>query len=363
MRVQLIDIVIRFWRWWLGELAACLPAWLRAAFGRRRRHLAVTIADGQAAFELDKGKVSTTLGRLDLGAGDPAEERPEVRRIVRRARAASTPVSLELPPDKILRRIVELPSAAAENLREVLAFEMDRHTPFKVAEVYFDYRLVATDRRQKRIRVDLVVASKAVVDRELAILRAWDLDPDRIGPTGDDGADNNRFNLLPASAARDEGAVSRWLSAGFAVAACLLLAVAVYLPLSKKQEVLAVSQARLAEARAEAVAADALKQRVGEMAARGRFVVEQKRSKPTVTELLAEVTRLLPDHTWIMQFVWRDDGLRLSGYSAKPSSLIGLLEQSELLAEVKFNSPVTMDSRVGLERFNVSAKVPGRGGE
>ena len=87
MRVQLIDIVIRFWRWWLGELAACLPAWLRAAFGRRRRHLAVTIADGQAAFELDKGKVSTTLGRLDLGAGDPAEARPEVRRIVRGAGA------------------------------------------------------------------------------------------------------------------------------------------------------------------------------------------------------------------------------------------------------------------------------------
>ena len=46
------------------------------------------------------------------------------------------------------------------------------------------------------------------------------------------------------------------------MAACLLLAVAVYLPLSKKQEILAISQARLAEARAEAVAADALKQRV-----------------------------------------------------------------------------------------------------
>ncbi len=66
---------------------------------------------------------------------------------------------------------------------------------------------------------------------------------------------------------------------------------------------------------------------------------------------------LLPDHTWLMQFAWRDGGVRLSGYSARPSSLIGLLEQSALLSGVAFSAPVTMDQRVGLERFNVSAAV------
>ena len=350
---RLIDSVARFWRWWLGELAGCLPNWLRVAFGQRRRHLRVTVSAHEARFVLDRGGGSTALGRLDLGGGGDA-----ARQLVRRARPGAARVSLELPAGQVLRRVVELPAAAAENLRQVLGFEMDRHTPFQAAEVYFDYRVVAGDRRAKEIKVDLVVAAKAVVDQGLATLRNWDLAVDRVGPAGDDGA---LFNLLPASAGRRGAALSRRFSVAFAVAAGMLAAVAVYLPLAHKLEVLALTEARLTAARSEAVVADGLQQRVDKMVARGRFVVERKRSGPTVTALIAEVSTLLPDHTWLMQFAWRADGVRLSGYSARPSSLIGLLEQSALLSEVAFSSPVTMDQRVGLERFNLSAAAAGDG--
>ena len=54
-------------------------------------------------------------------------------------------------------------------------------------------------------------------------------------------------------------------------------------------------------------------------------------------------------------------GLNLSGYSKKPSTLIGLLEQSEMLTSVRFSSPVTLDQRLGLHRFNLAASVLGRG--
>ena len=73
--------------------------------------------------------------------------------------------------------------------------------------------------------------------------------------------------------------------------------------------------------------------------------------------MLNEVTRLLPDDTWVVQFSRRDDQLTLSGFSAKASALIGLLEQSDLLADVRFRSPVNLDPRLQLERFNLSAGV------
>ncbi len=356
MHARLFEGVARFWRWWLGELAGCLPGWLRAALGRRRRHLTVSVSEGEARFALDRGRGSSPLGRLELGGGGDAAA---ARRLVRGVRPGSARVSLELPAGQVLRRVVELPAAAAENLRQVLGFEMDRHTPFQASEVYFDYSVLAGGRRDKQIKVDLVVATKAVVDQGLATLRSWDLAVDRVGPAGDEGA---RFNLLPASAAPGGAALSRRFSVAFAVAAVVLGAVAIYLPLARKQEVLALTEARLTAARSEAVVADGLKQRVDKMVARGRFVVERKRSRPTATALLSEVSALLPDHTWLMQFAWRADGVRLSGYSARPSSLIGLLEQSALLSAVAFSSPVTMDQRVGLERFNVSAAVlPGGG--
>ena len=47
----------------------------------------------------------------------------------------------------------------------------------------------------------------------------------------------------------------------------------------------------------------------------------------------------------------------VSGYSGKASALIGLLEESAFFDEVSFSSPVTLDPKVGLDRFNLSAKV------
>ena len=67
---------------------------------------------------------------------------------------------LELPAERVLQRTVDLPLAAAENLREVLGFEMDRHTPFKAEDVAFDYHIVSTDRQTKRLLVDLTVAPR-----------------------------------------------------------------------------------------------------------------------------------------------------------------------------------------------------------
>ena len=56
-------------------------------------------------------------------------------------------------------------------------------------------------------------------------------------------------------------------------------------------------------------------------------------------------------------FSRRDDQLTLSGFSAKASALIELLERSDLLTDVRFRSPVNLDPRIQLERFNLSAAV------
>ena len=66
---RLIDSVARFWRWWLGELAGCLPNWLRAAFGQHRRHLRVTVSAHEARFVLDHPEEVRGRRVADLGTG------------------------------------------------------------------------------------------------------------------------------------------------------------------------------------------------------------------------------------------------------------------------------------------------------
>ena len=58
-----------------------------------------------------------------------------------------------------------------------------------------------------------------------------------------------------------------------------------------------------------------------------------------------------------MQMQWHGKSLTLSGFSPAAATLIEGLEDSALLSEVRFESPVTADPRVRRERFNISADV------
>lgn len=358
--------VQRFFRWWIGELAACLPARVRALVERERERLVVEISETDATFSHGKGDALRRLGTVSLASvrGDgtpPSEQRDQVDGMLDKAGLRSVGVSIRLPRDKVLRRLVELPVAAAENLREVLGFEMDRHTPFRAGEVYYDFRIKASDARRKRITVDLVVVPKAVVDPIARLAAAWRLDLDRIEVPGGPENGEPSFDLLPPRATSPGRTVGQRLNVALAALAVVLLFVAAYAPLEEKQKRLAATEASLARVQAEAAAVDAMRQQLADLVTRSRFAVEQKRDQRTVTEVLDEVTRVLPDHTWALKFGVRDDRLSVSGYSAKPSALISALEELEALAEVRFSSPVTMDQRVGSERFNLSARITGRG--
>ena len=343
-------------------MAAFLPAALRGRLERGGQRLIVEISDERARFGFEKGRDTRPLGEVTISpaglAGRPdAGQRDAVARIVRGARARFAEVVLKLPRDKVLRRLVDLPAAAAENLREVLGFEMDRHTPFKADEVYFDYRLEGSDPERKRIKVDLVVVPRAVADQVVQLATSWGLGPDRLAVGGGPEEAARPFNLLPAGAVRTRTGLGRHLVLALLVVALLLSAAALYLPLERERKLLAATEAELARVKGEAIAADNLKSQIEEILQRGSFVVERKRGEHGPIALLDELSRLVPDHTWVLKFGYRGGRLTLSGYSAKPSSLIGLLEESAMLTGVRFSAPVTMDQKIGLERFNLEATV------
>jgi general secretion pathway protein L len=353
----------QFLAWWLGELVACVPASLRNAFNRTQQMLVVRMTADGAEFRHGKGDTWRELGRADPSAADPDTVTAHVASLLRSIKPGAVSVTLLLPRPLILRHLVNLPLAAAENLREVLSFEMDRHTPFKAEQVYFDYRLVDTDTEAKRIGVDLAAVPRSVADPVIAMLAAWNLSPQKVGFAEDDDADGGApFNLLPAAPAETRGTSWQWATRVLLLAVVALLAAAIYLPVAEQSRVLAAVEDSLAQARIEATEADRLKKRLASMVERNRFLIDRKSARLTVTELLHEVTRLLPDDTWIIRARLQGDKLTLSGYSATASALIASLEGSDGLAQVRFSSPVTLDRRVGVERFDLSAVVLPRGG-
>jgi general secretion pathway protein L len=319
------DLVSRFFTWWFTELAACLPSGVRALFQRQPTIFAIDLADDAVQLRLSKGTSSRALGRVLLHSASPSEPRQAFAAAVRGVNLHRTEIVVELPADRMLQRIVDLPMAAAENLREVLSFEMDRNTPFRSDEVAFDYNITGTDPIAKRIAIDLTVVPRTLVERATAVAEVFGVTPDRVAIAGSVAA-GLAMNLLPSAEQDGRGRFARRLSIVLTIVAFVLAVATIYLPLHEKRQVLAAYEARLAESRVAALEADALKERVAAALERTRFLVNRRLSTPTTAALLSDVSERLPD-------------------------------ESPMLSEVRFGSPVTVDPRVGRERFNLFAVV------
>jgi len=353
-------MVGRFFAWWLGELRACVPGPLAALLFGVTEELEVTLEDGEARFVGRRDGRQRELGEIDLAEADRRAIETEARALLRGRRGAG-PVTLRLPAAQVLRPRVELPIAAAENLREVLALEMDRHTPFPAAEVMFDFRVGGSDPELERLNVDMLVARRRDVEAALDTARAMTLRPDRIaGPTG--AGSEAPFNLLPEEARPRPNRLLPRLNLAMAVLTLALAGVAFELWLDRKEQALDEIEGRVAQLRASMGEAGRLEEEMDRLQKVSAYLAEQKQQRPSGAEVIDEVTRRLPDEYWLISYAARGDNLILTGYADDPSGVLKLLEESPLLSEARFAAPVTMDPRIGKERFNVSVTVGRAGG-
>jgi general secretion pathway protein L len=83
-------------------------------------------------------------------------------------------------------------------------------------------------------------------------------------------------------------------------------------------------------------------------------VLNRKRGQPRMTDLLRELTDLLPDGTWVQTLNFRDGEVDIRGESTQATALIGLLEQGPGISAVSFRSPVMQVASTGQERFHIS---------
>lgn len=365
----------RFFAWWFGELRACMPNALSGFLFGSDERLEVALDATEARFVLRRNGNARELGRLNLDtrSGDPKSGDAKhgkalekaVAKLLRRGGASAGPITLRLPAGQVLRPTVELPIAAAENLREVLAFEMDRHTPFSSDEVMFDFRVAGSDAELERLNIELLVARKSDVDDALALAGAMGLSPDRIvgqsvGLPGAPGADP--FNLLPRAKRPSPSRLVPHLVAAMAIVTLALAGVALGIWFDAKQRTLERFDARVTELRATTGETGRLEEKVAHLLAVSGYLLEKKQRQPQMVELLDEVTRQLPDQHWLIGFSFRNGTVQLTGYSDDPSSVLRSLEQSALFSEARFSSPVTMDPRIGKELFNMTATVAREGG-
>jgi general secretion pathway protein L len=353
LRTRFVSLVSSFLRWWGRELAGLVPAPLRRLAERRPPLIVIDIlGDGLAVGQWSDGvfkEVATTKdGVSDRALRDQIERRAG-RRTMKRAE-----VVLRLPADKALYKSLSLPAIPQDELASALYYQIDRQTPFASGDVYFDYQVREASENGKRLAVDLVVVPKAVIDPLRQRLSSLGLAPAVVDVRRAGRDVRPEFNLLRSAAKATTSRAVMFVNGALALATVVLLAVAVYLPLDQRRTVSEDLSNRLTAARKEADAVAKLQAEIEKLRNEAGLVERQKHAQAPVAIVLEELSRRLPDHTWVTEIQINGGTIRLSGYSSASSSLIALLDESPTFKTPRFNSPVTSDQETGQERFNLS---------
>lgn len=345
------------WKWWLAELLGMLPTSLLDLLRAHRARVTMKLTSEEIVVSRVRAGSQSELLRFacgDLGnSGRVATARVALYRMV----ATRQAVDLRLPSSDVLRKTIELPLGATRNLRKILRFELERQSPLEPDHVYFDHHVVRRDKPANKLAVELRIVKREVVNRAVSTCRSLGLEPASIGFIEEE----RPFKLAGTVAGSQMAArrrSQRWVTLGLAGIGCLLLAAILYVGWVQQRAVASDVAARLVEAKAQAKATDRLREQVKGMASRTEFLARQK-ANPLLVKVLAEITRTLPDGTWLFQFEMHGSEIRVSGYSPAAPQLVSLFDTSPLFTNTRFRAPLTQGPTTGLERFDLSFEIKG----
>jgi general secretion pathway protein L len=338
--------------WWRESLVLGLPPWLRRGFEQQLSRLVIEMIGGSEwLVSRETADGIKALGRFD--EADPRIVALTAAALGEESGRHQVQLVLRLPQQMILSTTLSLPLAAEENLRQVLAFEMDRYSPFTTQEVFFDFQVLERRPDLQRIRVKMILARREEVEQVLQRFAERGLRPSVVDVAGQGPG----LNLLPVERRPAPQRSGRALTLVLAVLALGLFVVASLAPVWHMRSVVVDLQPQVASVRQEAEQTRELEAQLQEAIQSTGFLVQEKMRHPVVVEVLDELTRYLPDDTWVQRFELRGNELQVRGESFEASALIGLVEGSSLFSEVSFRSSVTRNPQSGSDRFHLVATV------
>lgn len=360
----LVSAIRSFLFWWRKELLSLLPQGLREHFQFNEHQLLIALNDSALqCVDCRNGQSEFTLSLNPDGNG--MLNKDEADALLRLKKRAGAGVVILLPDNHVLTFTFPLPMEAEKSLDEVVGYELGRHAPFRLEQVYYDYEVIERLRDEKKLSVMASVVPKNQLSSTLAMIREWGLAPTAI-TTGAGGERKggicqvSSLNLLPPAERSNAGKTINTVSRLLTASALLLVIVATVQPIFMQELRIHELEQKIAAVKKEAVNVQSMRQELERAAEASAYVAEQKHLHPEVLDILNVLTTLLPDDTWLERFEMKGNRIRIQGMSEDASSLIELLENDPLLTKVSFDSPVVNDPKTERFRFQIVAEVISR---
>jgi general secretion pathway protein L len=349
----------KFFHWWFDELRQSLPqAWQQKLQHALRR---VTLHIDQDSLQLgvDENRSLLQLESFSLTQG-VALQQQQINDLLIEQDLSEAPRYLLLDSEAVLSKEMLLPAAAEANLSQVLSFEMDRQTPFRAKDIYFDWKILESGSDTGQIRVGIFLVPRSEINKTLRALQIRNL-----APAGIDILDHGRtmgLNLLPTEQRVRQANKTARFNLVLAGAAVILLALVMAQSLYLRSHQVAELEAAIAEVQSEARRVQRIKEQIGDSSEAATFLTVRRDESPLAIEVLADITRILPDDTYLDRLVIGQTNVQIQGKSQNAQQLIEKVNESELFDAASFRGSTRLDARSGLEIFEVNANISSEGG-
>ncbi len=345
-------LVGAFWTW-----MDCVATTLSGGIGAVRSSRRVRLTEEEAGtFKVDlppgDNSVGTAVDRIRIVDGAIVGTLPKQLAVA----LQGSRTELVLRSRRFLFRPLDLPKRAGEFLDGIVRSQIDRLTPWSVAEAAFGWT-PPSETAKDRIALTVVATARALIApyvQSLINLGVASITVLTLPHVGQAGIVPVEILQQRGASTLDVGNVRRalmavllltGLSTGLAVVVDEIVGSGLD---TQKSDILR----RVAERRA-AIRRDGF----GGAPSAQLALERRKHETPSSVIVLEALSQILPDHTYATELRVEGDKLQVVGITHDAPSLIRLIEQSSHFTRATFFAPTTRSPSDPGERFHIEARI------
>lgn len=253
----------------------------------------------------------------------------------------------------VLSKCLDFPVAVAENLRQVVWYEMDKHTPFAKGEVLFD--VVVLGQHGALMQTELYLLHK---DRVMPLVQGLQLAKirfDAIYPTRAE-----KINLLPEPLRRRHFSLNKKNTA-LSLLLCVMIALLAIVPLAFKRQTAIALEREISLLTPQAADEPTLwETRDNQEQQFNEFLAAYPAPFLVFYEAL---NQLLPNDAWVNYFTYDYGNVIIRGEARDAAGLIRLINQNPLFNSARIVSPIVKQRNSDKETFNLNFQTVQTRGE
>lgn len=353
----------KFFRWWKRELIFLVPERIKQLVINQHGTLIVRPIENQFDVSYWTEGREEALGKFDRDESGIAKYKDQLASDERFSKAD---LIFRLTRQFAIQKELSLPSAAKENLYQVVTYELSRFSPFSPDQAYYAVKTLNVVNEPGQIRVMLILTPKPTLDSFYQDIKAFGMAPKFVDyeespneiELGDD-----EYNLLPEELREKTDKTAQLIHAALIGLVAILFITALALPVWFEYRSVNALQNKIDSIEKEAKNIKSLQAEVDALVNETKLLIDKKTEKPPVVAVLDTLSKLIKDDTWLAYAQYASGQLQIQGESPAASTLISVLEASDIFANAKFVSPVTRDNVSKQERFQITVDITKAGGD